>query len=353
MHTDTSGGGSMGGREPDYRALFQACPLPTFVWRLQDGVFRLAAANASADGLLSARGGARLEATPQELHPDIPGLADDLRRCLDNGNQCRRENCSAKGADPSRHFCFHLAPAPPDVVMCQVRDVTEQKEAEALREEMERISRHDLKSPLNIVVGVSNLLKDDPSLDPSQRESMEMIENAGHSMLNLINVSLDILRIERGDYQYLPRPVDLAAMARRIAAHLRLRLESRELALDLLVEGRPATAASAFIVPGDETLCHCLVESLARCAMYLAGRGGRIRVFMDRVGEEAVVGARFGGHVESHGLESLRDRRTRVDNRLPSEADLHNAHVVAATMGGRLELRSSAEETVLAAWLPS
>ena len=344
----------MDGSDLDYRALFQASPLPTFVWRRSGGIFRLAAANALADALMSDRGGARIGSTPMDQHPDIPDLEADLRACLADTASCLRELPRSTGEPGSaRHLCLHLAPAPPDMVLCQVRDVTEEKKAEIMRREMERISRHDLKSPLNIVVGVANLLKDDANLEPTQRESLEMIENAGYGMLNLINVSLDILRIERGEYEYLPRPVDLAAMSRRIAVRLRQRLASRDMVLDLLVEGRPVSDASAFIVPGDETLCQCLVDSLARCAMYLAAKGDRVRVFMDRAGEEVVVGARFVGHLEQEALESLRDRRTRTDDRLPSEADLYNARMVAGAMGGRLELRSTAEETVLSAWLPA
>ena len=37
-----------------------------------------------------------------------------------------------------------------------------------LREDVERMSRHDLKTPLNSIIGVSRLLRDDPSgLAPS------------------------------------------------------------------------------------------------------------------------------------------------------------------------------------------
>ncbi len=337
---------------PDFRTLFQACPMPTFVWRVQDGDFRLAAANAAADDFLPGHGCARPGALPDGLLPDIPDLAGDLRRCLDKAERSKRELHNIP-AGPARHLCLHYAPIPPDMVVAQVRDVTDRKQAEALRDEMDRISRHDLKSPLNIVIGVANLMKGDANLEPAQRESLEMIENAGFTMLNLINVSLEILRIEHGDYEYLPRPVDMAALARRITGHMRLRLEGLGLGLELLVEGRPASEASAFIVPGDETLCHCLVESLTRCAMYLVDKGGTVRLFMDRAGNETVVGVRFAGHMESEALESLRDRRLRTDNSLPSEADLHNAQTVVRALGGRLELRSTADETVMAAWLPA
>ena len=344
--------GSHGGL--DYRTLFEACSLPILVWRERDGGFLLAAANAAAETFVTAPGGARPGLAPHDLHPDIPGLEADLRHCQDHGGHRSRELCRATtNGDAFSHVRLDCIRVPPDMVLTQVSDVTARKEAEAVRDEMERISRHDLKSPLNVIVGAANLMKADANLDPGQRESLEMIESAGYTMLNLIHVSLDILRIERGDYVYTPRPVDLAVLVRRIVEHMRPRLRGRGLGLELLVEGRPASRASAFIVPGDDALCNCLVEALTRCAMCLASKGDRVRLFMDRVGDEAVVGVRYPGHLEAGALEALRSTRLRTHPRLPSEADLRNAHIVVQAMGGRMELDSTAEETVLAAWLPA
>ncbi|WP_430009908.1 ATP-binding protein [Methylophaga lonarensis] len=56
---------------------------------------------------------------------------------------------------------------------------------------------HELRTPLNAIIGFSQLLKMD-KLDANQRESVEMIHDAGEHLLALINDVLDLARIESG-----------------------------------------------------------------------------------------------------------------------------------------------------------
>jgi signal transduction histidine kinase len=47
-----------------------------------------------------------------------------------------------------------------------------------LREDVERMSRHDLKTPLNSMIGVSRLLREDAGLAPDHRDLLSIAERA-------------------------------------------------------------------------------------------------------------------------------------------------------------------------------
>ena len=74
-----------------------------------------------------------------------------------------------------------------------------------LREDMERMSRHDLKTPLNSIIGVSRLLRDDAGLATEHRELLSIAERAGYRMLEMVNLSLDLSRMELGTYAFRPQ----------------------------------------------------------------------------------------------------------------------------------------------------
>lgn len=57
---------------------------------------------------------------------------------------------------------------------------------------------HELRTPMNAVLGFSQLMQKDSSLTPMQRENLNIINNSGRHLLELINDILDMAKIEAG-----------------------------------------------------------------------------------------------------------------------------------------------------------
>ena len=110
-------------------------------------------------------------------------------------------------------------------------DITERKKADdeikTARLEAERANRakseflsrmsHDLRTPLNAVLGFAQLLESD-SLSSEQRECVHQILHGGQHLLDLINEVLDIARIEAGRLSLSPEPVSIRDTVRHALA---------------------------------------------------------------------------------------------------------------------------------------
>lgn len=57
---------------------------------------------------------------------------------------------------------------------------------------------HELRTPMNAVLGFSQLMQKDSDLSPAQRETLNIINNSGKHLLELINDVLDMAKIEAG-----------------------------------------------------------------------------------------------------------------------------------------------------------
>ncbi len=60
---------------------------------------------------------------------------------------------------------------------------------------------HDLKSPLNAILGFAEITRADPTISPPQQESLDMILRRGRELLILVETILDAARVEAGQLQ--------------------------------------------------------------------------------------------------------------------------------------------------------
>ncbi|MFP4326323.1 MAG: ATP-binding protein [Desulfonatronovibrio sp.] len=118
------------------------------------------------------------------------------------------------------------------------RDITEKKKVEELREDVERIVRHDLKTPLNGIIGLSEFLAEDASLGTEQKEFAQLINNSGHRMLHMINQSLDLFKMEEGTYRLNPDRFNLLQTVESLKKETQNVRSPKNIDFDVLLDGK-------------------------------------------------------------------------------------------------------------------
>ncbi|MBN1607756.1 MAG: HAMP domain-containing histidine kinase [Polyangiaceae bacterium] len=69
---------------------------------------------------------------------------------------------------------------------------------------------HDLKSPLNAILGFTDIIRQSEVITPGQSESLALIESRGRELLALIETILDAARVEAGQLTLVKDSVDPA-----------------------------------------------------------------------------------------------------------------------------------------------
>ncbi len=95
-------------------------------------------------------------------------------------------------------------------------DITVQKELERVREEFTAMMVHELRAPLTVVSGATDMFRRNPALsgEPQGQELLRTMQNSASSMLSLVNDLLDIAKIEAGKFQIVKTRGDLAEIIR-------------------------------------------------------------------------------------------------------------------------------------------
>jgi PAS domain S-box-containing protein len=161
-------------------------------------------------------------------------------------------------------------------------DVTERRTAEenarlskleaerANRAKSEFLSRmsHDLRTPLNAMLGFAQLLELD-RLSPEQADSVQQILIGGRHLLELINEVLDISRIEAGRMSLSPEPVSVSGVVQQVADMIRPLAAARGITLTVDV----VPVARSCVRADRQRLKQVLLNFLGNAVKYNRERG--------------------------------------------------------------------------------
>ncbi|MBF0461829.1 MAG: response regulator [Magnetococcales bacterium] len=222
-----------------------------------------------------------------------------------------------------------------------------------IREDMERISRHDLKGPLSSIIGVPELLLEDGNLTEQQRKLLKMVEKSGYTLLEMINRSLDLFKMENGTYHAQLEAIDLSPILQRIADDLGSRIDRQGISI-VLGDANLATLPGPFLIMGEKMLCYPLFYNLALNAVEASCQNGQVAIRMATDGAFSTVRITNAGEVPETIRAHFFDKYVTSGKEGGTGLGTYSALLAARTQGGRIELDTSqAGATSVLVTLPS
>lgn len=211
------------------------------------------------------------------------------------------------------------------------RDISDRKRADALRDDVERIARHDLKTPLGAVVGLPEEIRRLGGLSGTQDEMLNTIETAGETMLDLINRSLDLFKMESGTYELRKTSVDILKVIDCIRKESRAIIHEKGISLGVEVLDQAFT--NEFRVFAEEPLLRSMLSNLLLNAFQASPEGCSVTVTLTRTPDVVIV-IRNKGEVPPGVRENFFEKYVSSDNSSGSGIGTYSARQIARTHGG-------------------
>jgi CheY-like chemotaxis protein len=130
---------------------------------------------------------------------------------------------------------------------------------------------HEVRTPLNGVFGLAQVLAHDPRLLADQREHAQALEIAGRHLLSIVNDALDLAKIDADRLEFAARPFDPAATAEECLGLLRPTALDKHVALLL-----DRDAAMPALIVGDQTRLQQILLNLLSNALKFTPQGGAV-----------------------------------------------------------------------------
>jgi PAS domain S-box-containing protein len=224
------------------------------------------------------------------------------------------------------------------------RDVTEQKRLENLRADVERIVRHDLKTPLSGIIGLALLLLDEEKLESELCEYVEHIHDSGLRMLEMINNSMDLFKMEEGSYVLRPLPFNLTDTLHALDKETGPIRRQREVTVAYHLNSRPLDWEQPLHLNGNQANIHSMLSNLLNNALEAAPRGSRVTLDLIHGKDQWVVDIHNQGAIPQDIRESFFERYVTAGKPQGTGLGTYSARLIARTHGGDITFTTSAKE---------
>ncbi len=221
-----------------------------------------------------------------------------------------------------------------------------------LREEVEAINRHDLKNPLMIIMSVPRVLLAGANLTESDKKLLEMVETAGRQILEMINRTIDLYKMEMGTYAFSPVSVDVVRVIEQIVTAFHEMAETKGLSVDVIINGNPLSQGEVFLAMGEELLIYSVLGNLIKNSIEASPRDGRVSIALAG-GDVASIAIHNAGAISQRIRSRFFQKFTTADKDGGTGLGAYSARLMVRTMNGDIRFETSEEKgTTVTVTLP-
>ncbi len=225
-------------------------------------------------------------------------------------------------------------------------------EADKLREDVDHIIRHDLKTPLNAVIGFPPILLENQNLTENEINYINMIYKAGYRMLDMINLSLDLFKMERGVYQLDLVSVDVLKVVKNIESEVDEIRKGKNIQIKTELSGRPLNQEDTFIIVGERLLCYSMLANLIKNAIEASPKNESILISVDKK-ESAIISIHNKGVVPEEIRDKFFAKFTTSGKKTGTGLGTYSAKLIAEIQRGKINMTTSETEgTTITIQLP-
>ncbi|BAB73503.1 ATP-binding protein [Anabaena sp. FACHB-709] len=157
------------------------------------------------------------------------------------------------------------------------RQTEQLTEANRMKDEFLAILSHELRSPLNAILGWAQLLQARRLSEAQTAKGLETIERNAKAQTQLIEDLLDISRMIRGKLRLNVRTCNLIPIIETAIENINLAAQAKEIDLTFFLEN-PATENLPFQVSGDSERLQQVIWNLLTNAIKFTPSGGKVEV---------------------------------------------------------------------------
>ncbi|NOX87777.1 MAG: response regulator, partial [Calditrichaeota bacterium] len=215
--------------------------------------------------------------------------------------------------------------------------------AAKLKEDVEHITRHDIKSPLTVIIGNMRLLIDTENFSENIKRMLLSTEKAAYRILDMVNRTLDLYKMEKGNYKILFEPVDVVELLRHVQIEVERSLAYKNVSINVFYNYENLSADHSFVISGEKFLFHTLLANLISNAVEASPKGGEVEVILES-NDKKIIKIHNQGAVPPEIRDRFFEKYVTSGKKRGTGLGTYSAKLITETMNGAIEMRTSEED---------
>lgn len=185
-------------------------------------------------------------------------------------------------------------------------DINKERKLEAIRKEFVADVSHELKTPITLIKGYAEGIKDGVFLEGNLDDSLDVIIGESDKMGKLVKDMLQLSSMESGKEIVVFQPVSITEIIEGVVRKLHHQIEEKKVTVNMqLIEG---------IAMGDEFKIEQVVTNFMTNAVRHTNEGGTINIIMEESnGWLNMSFENTGSHIDGDDLEKIWDKFYKID----------------------------------------
>lgn len=226
--------------------------------------------------------------------------------------------------------------------------------ATELKEDVERIIHHDLKTPLASIQTIPDVLLAADNLTQKQRDFLERLQASAWRMQNLLDSSLALLKMQYGDFEPEIQATDLMQILQDCLEELGYLIEKKRQLVRLDYQFKDGATPQSLPLLSDPLLCHIILNNLLKNACEAAPPSSEIHLLISETDEGYQIQLTNPGEVPTHIRTRFFDKYVTSGKPKGTGLGTFSARKMTEALGGQVYLDASqAGKTRIKLFLPS
>jgi len=206
-----------------------------------------------------------------------------------------------------------------------------------LQADIDRMVHHDLKTPISAIINLSEQLIEHPKykiLPEDFNENIQLIESSGYLLMDLVNQSLNIYKIEMDKYQANLKAIDIKSLISRVADDININAEKNQINIQCLYDESKVFALI------DELLCYSIFSNLIKNAVEASEAGHYVKIDLKVVDDEVVIKIHNVKAVPEQIIDTFFNKNVTFGKQEGNGLGTYSAKIMTEVQGGTIEMQS-------------